>query len=114
MDKSHPDIQKMQQEAIRYVNDMKAKSKFNSNAKGTSKINTAAFIDGNLEKGKYNNESRNLLDSILTVLYYQAKEQKKYNRNFELKFKKQLSKQAKKELALKKSNSSSWNWEDEL
>lgn len=59
MDKSHPDIQKMQQEAIRYVNDMKAKSKFNSNAKGTSKINTTAFIDGNLEKGKYNNESRN-------------------------------------------------------
>lgn len=63
---------------------------------------------------KYNNESRNLLDSILTALYYQAEEQKKYNRNFELKFKKQLSKQAKKELALKKSNSSSWNWEDEL
>lgn len=63
---------------------------------------------------KYNNESRNLLDSILTVLYYQAEEQKKYNRNLELKFKKQLSKQAKKELALKKSNSSSWNWEDEL
>lgn len=63
---------------------------------------------------KYNNESRNLLDSILTVLYYQAEEQRKYNRNLELKFKKQLSKQAKKELALKKSNSSSWNWEDEL
>ena len=55
-----------------------------------------------------------LTNTILTALYYQAEEQKKYNRNFELKFKKQLSKQAKKELALKKSNSSSWNWEDEL
>lgn len=32
---------------------------------------------------KYNNESRNLLDSILTALYYQAEEQKKFNRNFE-------------------------------
>ena len=63
---------------------------------------------------KYNNESRNLLDSILTALYYQAEEQKRYNRSFELKFKKQLSKQAKKELTLKKSNSSSWNWEDEI
>lgn len=63
---------------------------------------------------KYNNESRNLLDSILTVLYFQAEEQKKYNRSFELKFKKQLSKQAKKELALKKSNSSYWNWEEEI
>lgn len=63
---------------------------------------------------KYNNESRNLLDNILTALYYQAEEQKKYNRSFELKFKKQLSKQAKKELALRKSNSSAWSWEDEL
>jgi len=63
---------------------------------------------------KYNNESRNLLDSILTALYYQAEQQKKSNRNFELEFKKQLSKQSKKEIALNKRNSSSWNWEDEL
>ena len=63
---------------------------------------------------KYNNESRILFDTILTALYYQAEEQKKYNRNFELKFKKQLSKQAKKDLAINKRNSSAWNWEDEL
>ena len=63
---------------------------------------------------KYNNESRNLLDSILTALYYQAEEQKKFNRNCELRFKKQLSKQAKKDLAINKRNSSIWNWEDEL
>lgn len=63
---------------------------------------------------KYNNESRDLLDRILTALYYQAENQKKLNRNYELRFKKQLSKQAKKELALNKINSSSWNWEDEI
>lgn len=63
---------------------------------------------------KYNNESRDLLDRILTALYYQAENQKKLNRNYELRFKKQLSKQAKKELALNKRNSSSWNWEDEI
>lgn len=63
---------------------------------------------------KYNNESRDLLDRILTALYYQAENQKKLNRNYELRFKKQLLKQAKKELALNKRNSSSWNWEDEI
>ena len=61
---------------------------------------------------KYNNESRNLLDTILTELYYKAEEQKKYNRSFELKFKKQLSKQAKKNLAINKRNSSSFEWEE--
>lgn len=63
---------------------------------------------------KYNNESRSLLDRILTALYYQAENQKKLNKNYELRFKKQLSKQAKKEIALNKRNSSSWNWEDEI
>ena len=63
---------------------------------------------------KYNNESRDLLDRILTALYYKAENQKRLNRNYELRFKKQLSKQAKKELALNKRNSSSWNWEDEI
>ena len=63
---------------------------------------------------KYNNESRDLLDRILTALYYQAENQKKLNRNYELRFKKQLSKQARKELALNKRSSSSWNWEDEI
>ena len=63
---------------------------------------------------RYNNESRSLLDKILTALYYQAENQNKLNRNYELRLKKQLSKQAKKELALNKRNSSSWNWEDEI
>lgn len=63
---------------------------------------------------KYNNESRDFIDRVLTALYFQAENQKKLNRNYEMRFKKQLSKQAKKELALNKRNSSSWNWEDEI
>ena len=63
---------------------------------------------------RYNNESRDLLDRILTALYYQAENQKKINRNYELRFKKQLSKQAKKDLAIKNRNASSFDWEDEL
>lgn len=60
---------------------------------------------------KYTNESINLLDNILTLLYFQAENQKKYSRNFEMKYKKQLSKQAKKEYAIRKANASSFEWE---
>ena len=63
---------------------------------------------------RYNNESRNILDNILTALYFQAQNQNKLNRNFEMKYKKQLSKQVKKELALKNRNASSFDWEDEI
>lgn len=63
---------------------------------------------------KYDNQTRELLERILTALYYQAESQNKLNRNYELKYKKHLSKQAKKEFALNKRNSSSWNWEDEI
>ena len=63
---------------------------------------------------QYNNQSRDLLDRILTALYYQAENQYKLNKNYEFKYKKQLSKQAKKERAMEKRNSSSWNWEDEI
>jgi len=62
---------------------------------------------------RYNNDTRNLLDNILTALYYQSVNQKRIN-NYEFRYKKQLSKQAKKELAIQKRNSSSWNWEDEI
>ena len=63
---------------------------------------------------KYNNECINLLDKILTILYYQAQNQEKKNRNFDIEYKKQLSKQAKKELAISKRNASSFKWEDEI
>ena len=63
---------------------------------------------------KYNNESRTLFDRILTALYYQAENKKKMSKNFEIKYKKQLSKQALKDKAINKANSSSFNWEDSL
>ena len=51
---------------------------------------------------------------ILTILYFQAENQKKYNKNFEMKYKKKLSKQAKKEYAIRKANASEFEWEDEM
>ena len=63
---------------------------------------------------KYTNESINLLDNILTLLYFQAENQKKYNKNIEMKYKKQLSKQAKKEYAIRKANASSFDWDDDI
>ncbi len=63
---------------------------------------------------KYNNESRDFIDRVLTALYFQAENQKKLNRSYEMRFKKQLSKQAKKELAISKRNASSFDWEDEI
>lgn len=59
---------------------------------------------------RYNNEVIDLLDRILTALYYQAQNEKKLNRNFEFKYKKQLSKQAKKEIAKEMSNSTEFKW----
>ena len=59
-----------------------------------------------------NNDTRDLLDNILTILEFQANEQNRYNRFYELHSKKQLSKQAKKELAKLKQNSSEFNWDE--
>lgn len=59
-----------------------------------------------------NNDTRDLLDNILTILEFQANEQNRYNKFYELHLKKQLSKQAKKELAKLKQNSSEFNWDE--
>lgn len=58
------------------------------------------------------NYSRSLIWKVFDCIYSSTRQQEKYARNYEMKFKKQLSKQAKKDLAIKKSNSSSFNWED--
>ena len=58
MEKSNPDIQKMKQEAIRYVNDMRAKSKFNANSKGIPY--TGALKNNSQEKDKANNKNNNV------------------------------------------------------
>lgn len=51
------------------------------------------------------NYSRSLIWKAFDCVYFSTKQQEKYARNYELKFKKQLSKQAKKDLAIKKANS---------
>lgn len=61
---------------------------------------------------KANNDTRDLLDNILTILEFQANEQNRYNKFYELQLKKHLSKQAKKELAKLKQNSSEFNWDE--
>lgn len=65
-------------------------------------------------KTRYTNYSRNLIWRVFDCIYFSTRQEEKYARRYELKFKKQLSKQAKKDLAIRKANSSSFNWEDDL
>lgn len=60
------------------------------------------------------NYSRSLIWKVFDFIYFSTRQQEKYERNYELKYKKQLSKQAKKDLAIKNANSSSFHWEDDL
>ena len=60
---------------------------------------------------RYINESRNLTWQIFNSLYFLTRQEEMNLRKFEIKYKKQLSKQARKELAIKKQNESSFNWE---
>ena len=63
---------------------------------------------------RYANEARNCISSIYNFLCSLSyREENKYNM-IQIKYKKQLSKQAKKEKVIEKRNSSSWNWEDEI
>ena len=63
---------------------------------------------------RYINQSRNLIWRVFDCIYFSSRQQEKDLRRFELKYKKQLSKQAKKDLAIKKANSSSFNLEEEI
>lgn len=65
-------------------------------------------------KTRYINYGRNLIWNVFNCIYSSTRQEEKYLKKFELKYKKQLSKQAKKDLAINKSNSSSFHWEDEL
>ena len=57
------------------------------------------------------NDSRNLVWQVFNSLYFLSRQEEIDLRRIELKHKKQLSKQAKKELAIRKQNESSFNWE---
>ena len=61
----------------------------------------------------YYNETQNLIWRIFNYIYFSSKQEEKYLKRFEIKYKKQLSKQAKKDKAINKSNASSFNWEED-
>ena len=61
----------------------------------------------------YYNETENLVYNIFNCVYFSVRQEEKYIKNFEIRYKKQLSKQARKDLAINKSNSSKFHWEEE-
>lgn len=63
---------------------------------------------------RYTNYTRDLIWKIFNCIYFSARQEEKYAKKYEQRFKKELSKQAKKDLAIKKSNSSVFHWEDDL
>ena len=63
------------------------------------------------DKTMYYNETESLIWRIFNCVYFSARQEEKYVKNFEIKYKKQLSKQAKKDIAINKMNASSFNWE---
>ena len=63
---------------------------------------------------RYTNYTRDLIWKIFNCIYFSAKQEEKYAKKYEQRFKKELSKQAKKDLAIQKSNSSVFHWEDDL
>ena len=63
---------------------------------------------------RYYNETQDLMWRIFNCIYFSSKQEEKYLKKFELKYKKQLSKQAKKDKAINKLNVSSFHWEDEI
>ena len=62
----------------------------------------------------YSNKSRDLVWKIFNVLYCMSKQEEKYLKQFEIKYKKHLSKQAKKDKAINKANGSSFDWEEDI
>lgn len=63
---------------------------------------------------RYYNETQDLMWRIFDCIYFSSRQEEKYLKNFEIKYKKQLSKQAKKDKAINKANASSFHWEDSL
>ena len=63
---------------------------------------------------RYTNYTRDLIWKIFNCIYFSARQEEKYAKKYEQRFKKELSKQAKKDLAIQKSNSSIFHWEDDL
>ncbi len=62
-------------------------------------------------KSVYYNETESLIWRIFNCVYFSTRQEEKYLKNFEIKYKKQLSKQAEKDLAINKANASSFHWD---
>lgn len=67
MDSVDPNIQDMKQEAIKYVNDMRAKSKFNSNTKFNTESKNGTFKDDEY-KDKFKKNERSPIQDIFDAL----------------------------------------------
>ena len=68
----------------------------------------------NYQQVRYYNETENFMWRIFNCIYFSSRQEEKYLKKFEIKYKKQLSRQAKKDKAINKSNASSFHWEDEI
>lgn len=66
------------------------------------------------EQIRFYNETQNLIWRIFNCMYFSSRQEEKYLKRFEIKYKKQLSKKAKIDKIINKVNSSSFNWEDEI
>ena len=69
--------------------------------------------NGDYTNSRYINETRTYINGIFDFLCSLSNREENKYKMLQLKYK-QLSKQAKKEKAIEKRNSSSWNWEDEI
>ncbi len=70
--------------------------------------------NGDYTNSRYINETRTYINGIFDFLCSLSNREENKYKMLQLKYKKQLSKQARKEKAIEKRNSSSWNWEDEI
>ena len=72
------------------------------------------YANENYSNYRYVNDTRHHINKIYNFLCSLSDREESKYKIIELKYRKQLSKQAKKEKAIEKRNSSSWNWEDEI
>lgn len=66
------------------------------------------------QKIRHYNETKDFVWRIFNCIYFSSRQEEKYLKRFEINYKKQLSKQAKKDKAIKKANASSFHWEDSI
>ncbi len=63
---------------------------------------------------RYYNKTQDFMWRIFNYIYFSTRQEEKYLKRFEIKHKKQLSKQALKDKAINKSSGSNFHWENEI